>query len=349
MYIQENVKLADLTTFGTGGIARYFVNIETQADLLEALDFAKTKNIQSFIIAGGSNIVFSDNDYDGMIIRINLKGLELVGQMLHAAAGEEWDDVVQFAVDNNLWGMENLSSIPGLTGSVAVQNVGAYGQEAANIIDTVTVYDRQTGEIKDVAKSDCSFSYRSSIFNSTERGHYIILKIIFKLSTTPAPRIDYPEVIKYFSTKQITDPSLQQIRDAIVAIRAVKFSQTTDGKAGSFFKNLYLSPAEYNKMLEIIQAKKPELVTELEVIKNKFPTHDGHIKIPTAWVIDKVCNLKGKKIGSAQISETQALAILNINHQAKSADVKTLIDLVVSSVYEYTGKKPDVEPELVGF
>lgn len=349
MEIQENIKLGDLTTFGTGGLARYFVTVGSEDELKQALEFAEEKKIDSFILAGGSNTIFSDNDYDGIVIKINFKGIQLDGEILTAASGESWDQVVQFAVDHNLWGIENLSAIPGLTGAAAVQNIGAYGQEVSDVIDTVEVYDKKTHEIKMLSNQDCNFGYRSSIFNTTAKGAYIILKISFKLSADGQARADYPDVVKYFSEHTITGPTMKQMREAITEIRASKFTKDPNGKAGSFFKNLYLTSAEYEKMHAIMAEKKPEKLSELEAIKDKFPTGDSKIKIPAAWIIDKVLNLKGKRIGTAMISETQALAILNPDRQAKSEDVKKLIDFVIDSVYEVSGQRLDLEPELVGF
>lgn len=354
MNLQENIKLADLTTFGTGGEARYFMIATTEDDLVEALKFANERDLAVFILGEGSNTVFADSDFDGLVIQMSLKGIDFVDAnqnmvLVRAAAGEVWDDVVAFAVENGFWGIENLSAIPGSAGAFAVQNVEAYGQGAYQVVYSVRVFDRQSNKMFTLDAEKCQFKYRYSIFNSSEKGRYIILETTLRLYRDTRPIIEYPDVIAYFAEKNSTKPTLVEIREAIVTIRANKFTKSFEGKAGSFFKNLYLSPEEYQKMKGIFSEKKPDFVEELEIIKNKFVSIDDKIKIPTAWIIDKVLNLKGTRIGGAQISETQALAIINPEMRATSEDVRQLIDFVIDSVYECTGQKLEVEPELVGF
>ena len=355
MKIEQNIKLNNLTTFGTGGEARYFVIAETEDDLVEALEFASKKDLEVFILGGGSNTVVADSDFDGLVIKISLKGMDFVNSnienqvLVRAAAGEVWDDVVAFAVQNGFWGIENLSSIPGTAGAFVVQNVEAYGQGAYQVIYSVRVLDRHNNEMFTLDAEKCQFKYRSSIFNSVEKGRYVILEITLRLHKDPKPMIEYPDVISYFADRNITEPSLSEIRDAIVTIRGNKFTNDFTGKAGSFFKNLYLSSEEYDKMKDILSQKKPDCVEDLEIIKNKFVSVDDKIKVPTAWIIDKVLNLKGKKVGGAQISDTQALAILNPEQKATSEDVQKLINFVIDSVYEYTGQRLEVEPVLLGF
>jgi len=355
MNIQENVKLNALTTFGTGGLAKYFVDVATEDDLVDSFDFAIENGLEVFVLGSGSNIVFSDKGFDGLIIKMSIKGIDFVNSnkenqvLVRAAAGEVWDDVVGFAVKNGFWGIENLSSIPGTAGAFAVQNVGAYGQEAAQVVYSVRVFDRQSKDIFTLEASRCQFSYRSSIFNSTEKGRYIILETTLCLHANPQPMIEYPDLIAFFAEKNISNPSLSDIRNAVVEIRLNKFPDWhVVGTAGSFFKNLYLTNTEYSQMYEKIKEKCPEVLEDLDNLKNKFQSDSG-IKIPTAFLIDKICKLKGTSVGGACISETQALAILNPEKKAISDDVKSLIDLVRSCVYDYTGQMLEVEPDLVGF
>ncbi len=355
MNIQKNVALNKLTTFGTGGLAKYFVDVVTEDDLVDSFDFAIENGLEIFVFGSGSNIVCSDKGFDGLIIKMSIKGIDFVDTnkenqvLVRAAAGEVWDDVVAFAVQNGFWGIENLSSIPGTAGAFAIQNVGAYGQEASQVVYSVRVFDRQSRDIFTLEASKCQFGYRSSIFNSTEKGRYVILETTLCLHKNPNPVIEYPDIIAYFADRDIVEPSLSEIREAVITIRENKFTNDFTGKAGSFFKNLYLSSEEYHRMKDILSKKKPEYVEELEMIKNKFASVDDKIKIPTAWIIDKVLNLKGTKIGGAQISDTQALAIINPEQKATSADVQKLINFVIDSVYEYTGQRLEVEPVLFGF
>ena len=355
MNTQENIQLNSLTTFGTGGSARYFVVIENEGELEEAFAFAAEKSLEVFILGGGSNIVLADNDFDGLVLKISLKGINIIDSnqgdvvLVKVAAGEVWDDVVDFAVDNGLWGIENLSAIPGSAGAFAVQNVGAYGQEASQVVDSVRVFDRNDNKIKTLTADECQFQYRSSIFNSSQKNRYIILETALLLSKNPQPKIEYPDVITYFEKQNISNPKLLDIRKAIVEIRNSKFPNLESvGAAGSFFKNLYLTEDEYHRMYDKIKLNNPEVLTELENLKNKFQNGNS-IKIPTAFLIDQVCGLKGTQIGGAMISNTQALAILNPEKEATSEDVMALIDLVKKCVHDNTGQSLSVEPDLVGF
>ncbi|MGB0756889.1 MAG: UDP-N-acetylmuramate dehydrogenase [Patescibacteria group bacterium] len=352
MTIQENIDLAPLTTFGTGGKARFFVNTKSSDDLLGALKFAKEKNIPQFVMGGGSNVVVADKGFNGLVIHITNTGISHIDDgddaLVTMAAGEVWDDVVAYAVKHGLWGIENLSHIPGNAGAFVVQNVGAYGQEASQVTESVKVFDTQDMTDKVLTKEQCGFSYRRSIFNSTEKGRYIVLATTLRLHTTPTPMLDYPDIQKYFA-EQDNDPSIADIRQAIITIRDGKFPDWQNaGTAGSFFKNLYVSDQEYTTIKSYVEQHTPELLEALEGIKSKFYSEDG-IKIPTAFIIDKVCGLKGRKVGGAVVSESQALAILNPNKTATSDDVVGLIEAVRSCVKEVTGKDIEVEPELLGF
>jgi len=187
MEIKEQVLLAPYTTFKIGGPAKFFCVVNDQFDALQAYEFAKDKKLKTFVLGGGSNVLISDAGFDGLVMKVENRGIEIVKQdadfvWLKVASGEVWDEVVKFAVKNNWWGIENLSHIPGSTGAIAVQNVGAYGQEAKAVIESVTVFDRESHNINQILKQDCGFAYRQSIFNSTSRGKYIIFYITFKLT-----------------------------------------------------------------------------------------------------------------------------------------------------------------------
>ncbi len=357
MRIQENVSMAPLTTFGVGGPAKYFITIENADEVKETFAYSREleNNADVFVFGGGSNIVVSNRGFDGVVLNMDNKGIDVVKEtgddvFIEVASGEVWDDVVGFAVEHSFWGIENMSYVPGRMGAFAVQNVGAYGQEASEVVESVFVYDREKEETKVLSKNECKFEYRKSIFNSSEKGKYIILKTTLKLSKTPNPNIDYVDVKNYFEKHNITNPTIRQIRDAIIDIRKRKFADPDKiGTAGSFFKNLYISQDEYAVMRKrVLKTHGREKADMLEEIKNKFPS-DGNIKIPTAFIIDKICELKGARIGGAMVSETQALAIINPEKKATSDDVMRLIQLVRKKVYESTTIQLDVEPELVGF
>jgi len=351
MDIKENVLLAPHTTFKIGGPARFFCVVENETEVAEALNFAEEKKLNTFILGGGSNLLVSDNGFNGLVIQIKDKGLEILSKdensvVLKVASGEVWDEVVAFTVENNLWGIENLSHIAGCTGAIAVQNVGAYGQEAKDVIDSVWVYNGELKQSQILKNSDCGFSYRSSIFNTSEKGKYIIFSITFKLSKVPRPVLSYRDLQAKFEGKS---PSLEEIRQAVIAIRDQKFPFPTEakkGNAGSFFKNAVLNPSEFIKLREKIQNTFGDIKAR-ELEKKKFP--DGqNIKVPAAFLIE-LCGLKDLENGGAAINQNQPLVIINKTGTATAADVLGLANRIKQIVLEKTGIELVFEPELVGF
>ncbi len=352
--IRDNVPFAPLTTFGTGGPARFFLSAETIKDVQEGLIFADRKRIAVFILGGGSNVVVSDNGFPGLVMQIVPKGIrwEADGDIirLSVAAGEVWDDIVAYAVERDWWGIENLSAIPGNCGAVAIQNVGAYGQEAADVIEAVTVLDRKGGAIKTLSAEACQFAYRESIFNRSAKDRYIIWETHFRLSRKGRAHTGYPDVRSYLQERQIDHPSPREMRTAISAIRARKFADPAKvGTAGSFFKNIYLSESQFADLAKkLASICPPEVINKLQDLRQRFISEAG-IKIPTAFLIDQVCGLKGFRIGGAQVSPAQALAIINPEKRATAMEVQQLIWHVQAVVRERTGLEIELEPALVGF
>lgn len=351
MKIQENVVLAPYTTFKIGGSARFFCVAKDQFDALEAYEFAKKNNLKTFVLGGGSNLLISDNGFDGLVIKIVNKGIEVVtesesGVLLKVASGEVWDNVVSFSVKNNWWGLENLSHIPGSTGAIAVQNVGAYGQEASKIIESVTVFNKDTHQVLSFKANDCQFAYRSSIFNTGEKGKYIIFDITFKLSKNPNPILIYRDLENKFINQA---PSLEQIRQVVIEIRDKKFPFPTEakkGNAGSFFKNPILDGQSYNSLRQMVSKNFGEPLAE-KLDSKKFIEEDK-IKIPAAFLIE-LCQLKDLKVGGAAVNQNQPLVIINESGSATSADVLNLANQVKQSVLDKTGVSLNFEPELIGF
>lgn len=352
MQIKENILLAPFTTFKIGGEAKYFCEVKDQFDALTAFEFAKEKNVPVFILGGGSNVLISDSGFKGLVMRIINSGIEVVSEntddvILKVASGENWDSVVAFAVKNNWWGIENLSHIPGSTGAIAVQNVGAYGQEAKNVIESVTVFDTKTHEITSLKNSDCGFAYRSSIFNTTEKGRYIIFNIVFKLSKNPSPILNYRDLaIRFSGTPK---PSLLSIRQSVIDIRDGKFPFPTEavlGNAGSFFKNYVTDKSGY----EGIANKVKELWGEAEFngLDSKKFTDDKNIKIPTAFLFE-LCGIKDLEFGGAAINKNQPLVIINKTGTATAKDVLNLAKTVKKTIYDKLQINIHIEPELIGF
>ena len=354
MQIQNNILLAPYTTFKIGGPAKFFCVVKDQFEALEACEFAQENNLQTFVLAGGSNILVSDKGFDGLVIKVESRGIEVLedgdhlpGQViLRVASGESWDEVVSFSVKNNWWGLENLSHIPGSTGAIAVQNVGAYGQEAKNVIESVTVFNRETHEIQNLSNAECGFEYRKSIFNSTARGKYIIFYINFKLSKVPTPILTYRDLQNRFSDR---NPSQAEIRDAVIEIRDKKFPfpvEAKKGNAGSFFKNPILSESEYNDLKDVITRNISE--DAAIILDQKKFTENSNIKVPAAYLLE-ICGVKGLKTGGAAINPNQPLVIINETGSATSSDVLNLAEEVRKRVLNTTGIKLKFEPELIGF
>ncbi len=371
MKIQENVLLAPYTTFKIGGPAKFFCIVNDQFDALSAYDFADKNRLKTLVLGGGSNVLISDKGFDGLVLKVENKGIEILFQnenfvTLKVASGENWDEVVKFAVKNNWWGIENLSHIPGSSGAIAVQNVGAYGQEAKNVIESVVVFNKATHEIQNLQTQDCHFAYRSSIFNASRKGNFIIFYIVFKLSKMAKPILSYRDLKKYFQLSEtLSAPavpghlpqkgennnvlSLEKIREAIIYIRDKKFPFPTEakkGNAGSFFKNPVLSKEQYNVLKETLDVNfGTQKVAELET---KQFVEEEKIKVPAAFLID-LCGLKDLQVGGAAINANQPLVIVNESGTASAQDVLSLANRVKAEVKNKTGIELMFEPELIGF
>jgi UDP-N-acetylmuramate dehydrogenase len=355
MEISKDQALKPHTTFKIGGHAKYFARIETPDELREVLAFRKTHNLNLFVLGGGSNILMSDRGFDGLVIHPVNKGITVVEEgareiELRIQAAETWDDAVGLAVERQWWGIENLSHIPGQAGAALVQNIGAYGAQLCDVFQSAEVMEVTTGEIRILDREACRLGYRSSIFNTTDKRRFIILSLRIRLAKLGRPNLQYPDVCEYFEQGRGTSPSLAEIRQAIIAIRDTKFPfprEEKGGNAGSFFKNLLLTEAEYLRLEAQIQRNfNQDLVAKLRALARKFQPAE-RIKIPAAFLID-ACGLKGYRIGGAQVNPTQSLVLLN-QGGATARDVLSLAGHVRRTVYKKTGVAIELEPELVGF
>lgn len=348
----ENISLAQYTTFKIGGTARYFCEVGTPEQALQAVAFAKQHNLPVFVLGGGSNLLVSDQGYPGLVMKIRMTGRKILSQdsdhvLLQVGAGEDWDQVVAWSVENDWWGLENLSHIPGLCGAIAVQNVGAYGQEASKVIMSVAVLDTAAGEFLEIDSTDCQFGYRSSIFNQAKAGHYIILNLTLKLDKKPRPILSYRDLKNRFLNRPVT---LKEIRQEVIAIRNTKFPfpvQAKNGNAGSFFKNITLGRQAYADFL--IRLEKEfgrEAVLVME--KKKFEDSQDNIKVPTAALIE-ICGFKNTSFGNVKINPNQPLVILNGSGKATATEVLALAGKVINSVWSRLGIILKIEPVLLGF
>src|ERR1700682_4008046 len=201
MLIQENEPLAPLTTLKVGGLARYFIQAHTIEEVSEAVSLARSRNLALFVLGGGSNLVVSDAGWPGLVLKLAIPGIEERSQaeksLFEVGAGEDWDNVVAHAVSRNCAGIECLSGIPGSVGGTPVQNVGAYGQEVGETIESVLAMDLKDGQVRELCAEACGFQYRTSIFNTSERGRFIILRVTYALTTGGKPRIEYADQKKH--------------------------------------------------------------------------------------------------------------------------------------------------------
>ncbi len=340
LLIKENVQLAPFTTLGIGGEASFFVEAETEDELIEAIQFAEHRGLPVFILGGGSNVLVSDAGFHGLVIRVAIKGIEW-GEQVTAGAGEDWDGFVRQCVQRNLAGVECLSGIPGLVGGTPVQNVGAYGQEVSETITKVRAFDRQSKQIVELSNAGCGFSYRTSIFNSTERNRYIVLAVSFALKANGEPALLYPDVKNFFVGRS-GEPTLAEVRQAVIEIRSRKGMVIVPDdpdcrSAGSFFKNPVISVQAFAK-LEAAAGERPP----------SFPAADGNVKVPAAWLIERAGFQRGYSKGRVGISSKHTLAIIN-RGDATAQEVMDLVTEIQVGVQAKFCVALLPEPVFVGF
>ncbi len=354
MEILENIPLARYTTFYIGGPSRYLIFALEVKDIIEAINFAKDKQLPYLIIGGGSNCLVSEKGFVGITIKIENLGMDLVEETdqtvtLKISSGEKWDDVVRFATKENWWGIENLSHIPGCTGALTVQNVGAYGQEASLVVKEVEVIDTKDNQIKTLSNEQIEFDYRKSIFNSIQKGRYIILSTTLVLQKQPQPNLSYGDLSKKFADN--VEPTINQIREAVIQIRNQKFPYPDSperGNSGSFFKGQILTEDQFNLLFEKLKANfSEEVVSRLQSMRDRLQVKQGY-KTPSAFLIE-LCGFKELTIGGAKINPNQPAIIINYTGTATSSDVLALYKQVSSEVFNKTGVKLGIEPELIGF
>jgi UDP-N-acetylmuramate dehydrogenase len=347
MQLEENVPLAPLTTFKVGGPARYFAEIRTADEAVQAVEFAREKQLPLFILGGGSNLVVSDRGFHGLVAHIAIAGIDdepsSGKRLFRIGAGEDWDRFVAHTVKIGCAGIENLSGIPGTVGGTPVQNVGAYGQEVAETIQTVRTLDVTSLREVELSNQDSGFSYRTSIFNSAARGRYIVLQVTFALTPGGEPTLKYADLQKFFGQKP--DPSLQEVRDAVRQIRLGKAMLIVPGdddcrSAGSFFKNPIVSEQKYEEIASIAERSGKRLPS--------YPAPEGNKKISAAWLVEQSGFVKGYDRGLVGISRRHSLAIVN-RGGARAADIIALKDEVQRGVREKFGLELHPEPVFVGF
>jgi UDP-N-acetylmuramate dehydrogenase len=346
--ILEHIPLAPYTTLRVGGPARYFVEARSEAEIIDALAYAREHALEVFVLGGGSNLVVSDAGWPGLVLKITIDGIRTSEQngkrLFTAGAGEDWDGLVAYAVEQNCAGIECMSGIPGTVGGTPVQNVGAYGQEVAETITQVRVIDTHSGEAREMTNTECGFAYRTSIFNTAERSRYIVTQVSYALAPGGAPRIAYADLKKYFATA-ISTPTLSQVREAVRSIRASKAMLIVPNdddcrSAGSFFKNPIISTAEYARIaaLPVCCEQKPP----------SYPAPEGQVKVSAAWLVERSGFHKGYTEGRVGISRKHSLAIVN-RGGATASEIAQFKTKVQNGVQKVFGLQLHPEPVFVGF
>ena len=342
---REHVPLEPIGTLGIGGAARWFVSAERAEDVAAAHRWCAERGIQMFVLGGGSNLVIADEGFDGLVLQIGMLGITMTkasgDTLVTAGAGESWDDVVHAVVARGLVGIECLSGIPGTVGGTPIQNVGAYGQEVADTIEGVTVFDRVQQDSHSLTREDCAFSYRLSRFKARDAGRFVVCDVTFRLRPG-IPTSTYADVAAHVRQANIPRPSVLDVRQAVLAIRRLKgmvidHADPDSRSVGSFFMNPVVAEGDRERMAAVAGEPPPS-----------FPSGDGRVKIPAAWLIERSGFRKGHSDGAVGISTKHPLALVN-RGGATAADVLRLATAVKRGEADRFGVWLRPEPVFVGF
>ncbi len=324
--IEENKDLKAFNTFGFKVKAKYFATIHSKGELEELIHSDIYQRERRLILGGGSNMLFK-RDYDGLVIKVDLKGITVMSQTedslsLKVASGEGWHELVLHCVNNNWGGIENLSLIPGLVGAAPIQNIGAYGTEIKNMITEVEAIDLKTGLTKSFNKEECCFGYRESVFKNTLREKYFISSITLSLTKKNHQlNTSYGAIHDTLLSMNIEQPTIKSISDAVIAIRQSKLPDPrVIGNAGSFFKNPSITINHY----QLLQKSIPTIPS--------YPSANQEVKVPAGWLIEQ-CGWKGKKINHVGVHPQQALVLVNYG-DGNGEDIFNLAMKISSSVNE---------------
>lgn len=336
--IEEDILLSKLTTFRIGGGARYFSKVENSDEVINCLYFALEKEVPYFVIGGGSNILFGDSMFNGLVLKlvnkqINIKD-EINNIIVEADAGLNFDYLISKMVDLNIAGPINLSYIPGNVGASVIQNIGAYGAEISHFVVGVLVIDTSSKKKKILSNQECQFGYRKSLFKNEDGKNFIIEKVFFKMPKKFEPNLSYEEIKKVFLNREST-VTPRKLREVVIEIRKNKLPEISKiGSAGSFFKNPIISSKDFSNLIHRYK--------DVPYWREK----DGNYKVSAAYLIDKIGNLKGFSIGDAFVWEKQALVIANKGN-AKSIDVINLAKIIEDKIYSLTKIKLEKEVQII--
>ena len=324
-----------------GGTARFLAEAKNQDELKDLVDWSRQNDLNFIMVGGGSNIIWRDEGYSGLVIVNKIKGREVLHEdessvSIRAGAGENWDDIVAWSVDKNLSGIEFLSAIPGSVGAAPVQNIGAYGAELSSTLIEVGVFDSATGAFGSIVNSSCEFGYRTSRFKTADKGRFIITSVNLKLAKTN-PKPPFYEVLQaYFDEHGIKDFTPQTIRQAVIDIRSKKLPDPAKvANNGSFFTNPFISTGQF----EGLKAKYPDI--------KGWPDEFGQVKVAAGYLVEKA-GFKGVHDADTGMAVNPDQALVLINEHAKStADLLKFKQKIVDKVKDMFGIALEQEPELL--
>jgi len=310
MQLLQDHSIKNLNTFGVDVKAKYFVEVISRDELINILSDKKLKEEKKIILGGGSNVLFT-KDFNGIVIKVSIPEIKVVGEnsdsfIIEAGAGVIWDELVDYSVEKNYGGIENLKLIPGTVGAAPIQNIGAYGQELADTFVSLKGVFINSGEGKIFNKKDCRFSYRSSIFRQKLKNEFVITSVQLRLSKSPKVNTTYKTLREYLIQNKILNPIIQDTSKAVAEIRRRRLPDPAKiGNAGSFFKN----PVVSEEIFLNLKSKYPAIAS--------FTADAGRVKISAGWLIEK-CGWKGKRIGDVGTSPDHALVICNFGNGSGS-------------------------------
>ena len=348
--IEAMKPLAPFTTLEVGGPARFFAEVQSEWEIEEAASWASSRRLPLFILGGGSNLLVSDNGFNGLVLHIALKGIQVSesasdpsARLYQVAAGEGWDQFVQRAVENEYAGIECLAGIPGTAGGTPVQNVGAYGQEVASTVERVRVFDLRERVFAEFTASECGFAYRRSRFNTGDRGRYVVTRVDYRLRSGGTPTLAYADLQHDFP--EGSNPTMKQVAETVRRIRLSKGMLLVDGdpdcrSAGSFFKNPIVTENQAAAISVAAASEPPRFRTGSD--------HPGMVKLSAAWLIQKAGFARGYTLGRAAISGKHTLALVN-RGGATAAEIMKLAETIRAAVQDRFSLSLEIEPVLVGF
>ncbi len=329
MTVSENISLKSFNTFGIEARARYFVRVQNTQELHDVLANPAYKSLPKLVLGGGSNVLFINDYFDGLVIKIDIKGITVLEETegsvrIEVGAGEVWHDLVMHTIEKGYSGLENLSLIPGTVGAAPMQNIGAYGVEIKETFDSLEALHVESGQSRRFTNAECRFGYRESVFKHELKGQYIITSVRFNLSKMPVFHTSYGAIQDTLREMGVAELSVKAISEAVCRIRRSKLPDPAQiGNAGSFFKNPEIPKAQY----DALKAQHPGMPG--------YITSQDSVKVPAGWLIEQ-CGWKGKIVGATGVHKLQALVLVNYG-AAKGQEIKALAEQVQQSVQERFG------------